>query len=376
MEAVVADLANGLVDEGHQVYLVGAGKPGTKAELVAVWNRIVPEQLGAPYPELMHALAARRAIQRLAADVGLDVVHEHTFAGPLNAPVYAGLGLPTVVTVHGPIDGDMLRFYSTLGTDVYLVAISHRQRNLATELNWVATVHNALHLDSWPFRTDKEDFALFLGRFHPHKAPHVALEAAHAAGLPLVLAGKCAEPIEKQYFEREVAPRLTATDRVFGVADAAAKRDLLSRARCLLFPVQWEEPFGMVMIEAMACGTPVVALRAGAVPEVIEPGVTGLICEKPDGLPAALREVTRIDPAACRARVAREFSAGEMARGYAQAYRDALEAQAARRAVEPVAHQHGAGPRSRVALTDAPRIVSPAARRPKPAAVRPKAVGP
>ena len=376
VEAVVADLADGLVDEGHQVYLIGAGKPGTKAELVAVWNRTVPEQLGAPYPEIMHALAARRAVQRLAIDGGLDVVHEHTFAGPLNAPIYAGLGLATVVTVHGPIDGGMHRFYSGLGTDVHLVAISHRQRILATELNWIATVHNALSLDSWPFRTDKEDFALFLGRFHPDKAPHVALDAAHAAGLPLVLAGKCAEPLEKEYFEREVAPRLTATDRVFGVADAAAKRDLLSRARCLLFPVQWEEPFGMVMIEAMACGTPVVALRAGAVPEVVEPGVTGLVCAKPDELPAALREVVRIDPAACRARVAREFSAEEMARGYAQAYWDALEAQAARRAVEPVAHQHGTGPRSRVTLTEAPRIVSPAARRPKPAAIRPKAVGP
>ncbi len=411
VESVVADLADGLVEEGHRVFLIGAGKPGTRAEFIPIWDRIVPERLGEPYPEVMHAIAARRAVQRLAAEVGLDVVHEHTFAGPLNAPVYQGLGLPTVVTVHGPVQGDPYRYYAELGTDVYLVAISQRQRTLAPELNWVGTVHNALRLDTWPFRTRKEDFALFLGRFHPEKAPHVALDAAHAAGVPLILAGKCAEPLEKQYFEDEIRPRLTGADQVFGVADATAKRDLLSRARCLLFPVQWEEPFGMVMIEAMACGTPVVALRAGAVPEVVQHGVTGLICDTPAELPAALREVTRLNPAACRARVAREFSAQEMARGYERAYLAALathqaaEALDARRAVAALdarltvdaLDQHRtiepatrpvAG-RSRATLADlaelsprqleprgTPRLASTAARRAKPPAVRPEAVGP
>jgi len=345
VEAVVADLADGLVEQGHQVFLIGAGKPGTAAEFIPVWDRIVPERLGEPYPEVMHAIAARRAVERLNADVGLDVVHENTLSGPLNAPVYAHLGLPTVVTVHGPVDGEMFRYYRELGTDVSLVAISHRQRVLAAELNWVGTVHNALRLDTWPFQEQKEDFALFLGRFHPDKAPHLALDAAHAAGLPLVLAGKCAEPIEKQYFDREVTPRLRDTDTVFGVADATAKRDLLSRARCLLFPVQWEEPFGMVMIEAMACGTPVVGLRCGAVPEVVQHGVTGLICDTPEELPAALAEVTRIDPAACRKHVAEEFSAQELARGYERAYWAALTSHRTR------THQ-GSALRSRVRLAD------------------------
>jgi glycosyltransferase involved in cell wall biosynthesis len=349
VEAVVADLADGLVEQGHQVYLVGAGKPGTAATFVPVWDSIVPERLGEPYPEVMHAIASRRAVQRLADEVGLDVVHENTLSGPLNAAVYANLGLPTVVTVHGPVDGEMFRYYRELGTDVALVAISHRQRVLAAELNWVGTVHNALRLDTWPFQAEKEDFALFLGRFHPDKAPHVALDAAHAAGLPLVLAGKCAEPIEKQYFDREVRPRLTDQDQVFGVADATAKRDLLSRARCLLFPVQWEEPFGMVMIEAMACGTPVVALRCGAVPEVVQHGVTGLICDSPDELPQALAEATRIDPAACRKHVAEEFSARELARGYERAYWTALTRHRTR---ESATRQNSGALRSRVTLAD------------------------
>jgi glycosyltransferase involved in cell wall biosynthesis len=349
VEAVVADLADGLVEQGHQVFLIGAGKPGTAATFLPVWDRIVPERLGEPYPEVMHAVAVRRAVERLHAEIGLDVVHENTLSGPLNAPVYAGLGLPTVVTVHGPVDGEMHRYYRELGTDVALVAISHRQRLLAAELNWIGTVHNALRLETWPFRPDKEDFALFLGRFHPHKAPHLALEAAHAAGLPMVLAGKCAEPLEKQYFDKEVKPRLTDADVVFGVADATAKRDLLSRARCLLFPVQWEEPFGMVMIEAMACGTPVVALRCGAVPEVVQHGVTGLICDTPEELPAALAEVKGIDPVACRQHVAQEFSSQELARGYVRAYRAALAGHRSH------ARATNAGPgalRSRVTLAD------------------------
>nr|WP_275895897.1 MULTISPECIES: glycosyltransferase [Amycolatopsis] len=276
----------------------------------------------------MHAIAARRAVQRLAATEGVDVVHDHSLAGPLNAPAY---GVPTVATVHGPVGEDMARYYAELGDDVHLVAISNRQRELAPDLNWIGTVHNALRLADWPFESEKDDYALFLGRFHPDKAPHLALEAAHRAGLRLVLAGKCAEPIEKEYFEREVRPRLTENDHVFGVADATAKRELLAKARCLLFPIQWEEPFGMVMIEAMACGTPVVALRSGAVPEVVVDGVTGLVRDDPADLAQALRDVRHLDPAKCRAHVAEHFDIGGLGAGYEAAYRRAVEVSRLRR---------------------------------------------
>lgn len=324
VEAVVADLANALVARGHSVTLLGAGEPGTAARFAPVWERTVPERLGEPFPEVAYAASARRELERLAKTEGLDVVHDHTLAGPLNAPGLAALGLPTVVTVHGPVDDDLHRYYRALGRDVHLVAISDRQRALAPDLNWTATVHNALRVQDWPFRSHKEDYALFLGRFHPDKAPHLALEAAHAAGVPLVLAGKCAEPIEQEYFEREVRPRLTDRDHVFGVADATEKRKLLANARCLLFPIQWEEPFGMVMIEAMACGTPVVALRSGAVPEVVVDGVTGLVRDHPDELVEALHEVRGLDPAACRAHVAEHFDVDGLGAGYEAAYHKAL----------------------------------------------------
>jgi glycosyltransferase involved in cell wall biosynthesis len=229
-----------------------------------------------------------------------------------------------VVTVHGPIDDDLHPYYRHLGDQVGLIAISDRQRELAPDLNWVGRVHNSLRIDDWPFRATKGDYALFLGRYAPYKGAHLALDAAHAVGLPLVLAGKCDEPSEKAYFEQYVRPRLTPNDHVFGQADASDKRKLLAGARCVLFPIRWEEPFGMVMIEAMACGTPVVALRGGAVPEVIADGVTGFICDHPDELPAAIEKVGTLDPAACRRHVAAHFGVGPFGSGYERIYREVI----------------------------------------------------
>ncbi|WP_228566770.1 glycosyltransferase family 4 protein [Nocardia sp. SYP-A9097] len=328
VEAVVADLVDALVARGHQVTLLGAGVNGTSGRLIPLWDRIQADRLGDPFPEVVHALKVRRALERLT---GLDVVHDHTFAGALNTPVYRDLGLPTVVTVHGPVDGDPYLYYSELGEEAHLVAISDRQRELAPDLNWVGRVHNALCVDDWPFRVEKDDYALFLGRFTEDKAPHLALEAAHAADIPLVLAGKCAEPPELRYFDSAVRPLLTERDRMFGMADAVAKRELLAGARCLLFPVQWEEPFGMVMIEAMVCGTPVVALRGGAVAEVIVDGITGRICDDPAELATAVKEVQTYDPFAMRAHVAERFGADTLGRGYEEIYRRVVRGYRPRR---------------------------------------------
>ena len=315
VEVIVADLVDALVDRGHYVVLIGAGRNGTRAqEYIATFDEPRPAQLGEPLPEVLHA--AR--VGQLLCDVGVDLVHDHTLAGPLLA---AGRLVPTLVTAHGPVSGDAGCYYRALRGSISLVGISDAQRRAAPDLPWVATVYNAVRVESFPFRRDKDDFALFLGRFHPDKAPHLAIDAARAAGLPIVLAGKCSEPIEHEYFARMVGPRLGSDVTVFGLADAQAKRDLLSRARCLLFPICWEEPFGVVMIEAMACGTPIVALRRGSVPEVIEHGRTGIVVDDAEALPDAIEQARRVDPVECR-RVAKVcFDVPTMASRYEAVYR-------------------------------------------------------
>ncbi|MGH9082389.1 MAG: glycosyltransferase family 4 protein [Acidimicrobiales bacterium] len=320
VEAVVADLVDALVDRGHEVVLVGAGRRGTRAQhFHATYQDPPGDQLGDPLPEVLHA--ARTA--RFLDGVDVDLVHDHTLAGPLMA---RGRRRPTVVTVHGPVNGEPGDYYRALDGTAGLIAISDAQRSSAPDLAWVGTVHNALRVGTFPFRRDKEDFALFLGRFSPDKGAHLAIDAARQAGLRLVLAGKCAEPIEHEYFARQIAPRLGADTTMFGTADAREKRDLLARAACLLAPVCWEEPFGLVMIEAMACGTPVVALRRGAVPEVVVHGITGMVVDDPAGLPAAIHAARALDPAACRSHVERHFSVEAMAGGYERAYRHLLGA--------------------------------------------------
>ena len=210
-EVVVADLADALVKRGHDVTVLGAGEPRTSARLIPVWERTLADRLGEPYPEIMHALKVRRVIERIATTDGVDIVHDHTFAGPLNTPAYSAVGIPMVVTVHGPIDDDLYPYYRVLGDEVGLIAISDRQRELAPDLNWVDRVHNALRIDEWPFRADKGDYALFLGRYAPYKGAHLALCAAHQAGIPLVLAGKCNEPPEQAYFSRFLMVRSSAS---------------------------------------------------------------------------------------------------------------------------------------------------------------------
>jgi glycosyltransferase involved in cell wall biosynthesis len=327
VEAVVAQLTDALTARGHRVTLLGAGRPGTTGRFIKVWDDILAERLGEPFPEVLHALKVRRIITELARTEHIDIVHDHTFAGPLNAPMFSALGIPTIVTVHGPVDGEPQEYYRELGDSAQLIAISDRQRALAPDLNWIGRVHNAVRPIEFPLQTKKQDFALFLGRYAPYKGPDLALHAAHAANIPLVLAAKMNEQPEKDYFNSAVRPLLTDRDCVFGEADAVAKRLLLSSARCLLFPIRWEEPFGIVMIEAMACGTPVVALRGGAVEEVLEDGVTGIICDDPAELPAAIAEVGKIDPLACRRRVMERFSVGHLGVGYENAYYAALESR-------------------------------------------------
>jgi glycosyltransferase involved in cell wall biosynthesis len=318
VENMCADLVDGLVDRGHEVTLIGAGPAGTRAgRYLTTYAEPPSGRLGEPLPEVLHAAA----VARILAGLDVDLVHDHTLAGPLSA---RGRGVPTVVTMHGPVAGEPGEFYRQLGATVSLVAISAAQRRAAPDLAWRGTVHNAIDATSFPYRAGKEEWVLFLGRLHPDKGVHLAIDAARAAGLPIVVAGKCSEPGELEYYRTFIEPRLGPDVTIFGIADAAAKRELLARAAALVFPIQWEEPFGMVMIEAMACGTPVVALRRGAVPEIVVDGITGILCDAPAELPAAITAARKLSAAACRVHVENCFDAATMVRGYESVYREVL----------------------------------------------------
>lgn len=315
IEAMCTCLVDRLVDRGHEVTLVGVGRNGTAA------TRFVPtsdvpqgERIGQGLPEVVHAAA----LPDILSEVDADVVHDHSLAGPLLA---RGRDVPTVVTAHGPVVGEMGRYYRRLGDSVHMVAISKAQRIMAADLNWVGTVHNAVSVDSFPFRRDKEDFALFLGRVTPDKGIPQAIAAARDAGLPLRIAAKCREPEERDYFREVVEPLLGGDVEWLGEVDHAEKLRLLAAARCLLFPIQWDEPFGMVMVEALTCGTPVVALRRGSVPEVVAHGETGFVCDDHDALVAALHRVGELSPDRCRAEAERRFDVRSMAARYEYVYR-------------------------------------------------------
>jgi glycosyltransferase involved in cell wall biosynthesis len=313
IESLVADLIDALIGRGHSVFLVGPGTNGTKAEFLRTYEEAMSERIGEAIPEVVHAACVERHLSQL----DVNVIHDHSLAGPLTADSRRP---PTVVTAHGPVVGEIGTYYRNLSRDIHLVAISDAQRRLCPELNWAGMVHNALNVAQYTFRPDKGDHVLFLGRFSPDKGAHLAIDAARAAGRPIILAGKLQEEHEHAYFDQEVRPRLGEDAEFLGEADLAAKQELYGSAHCLVFPIQWEEPFGMVMIEAMACGTPVVALRCGAVPEVVVDGVTGFIRDEPEELPAAIDAVTGLDPGACRRHVEEHFDAATMAAGYEQIY--------------------------------------------------------
>jgi glycosyltransferase involved in cell wall biosynthesis len=257
--------------------------------------------------EAIHALEIPAAAERFRA----DVVHDHTLLGPLVAPG----GVIHVTTAHGPASGDLGEYYSRISGRTNLVAISESQRRSMPHARWARTIHNAIDVHSFPYQPDKGDFALYLGRVCPDKGADVAARAARLAGVPLVIAGRVEEEAERRYVEEELSPLLGNGIELVGEADSDDKRELLADARALLLPLRWEEPFGLVMVEALACGTPVIAYRRGAAPEIIEPGVNGALVDDVEQMGDALRDLD-VSAQVCRASVERRFHVDRMVDDY------------------------------------------------------------
>jgi glycosyltransferase involved in cell wall biosynthesis len=319
IEWIVWLLAEGLHARGHDVTLFASGDSRTAAELSAVFEHAPSELIGRTLPELEHVLSC---LDRAAE---FDVINDHT--GPLGAGLGGLVGTPVVHTVHGPLDGELGTVYESLAKvapQVGLISISLNQRRPKPDLYWVANIPNALDLEHYPCKPHVGEYLLFLGRMNHEKGAHRAVAVAMELGVPLKLAGKMREPREQEYFAEFVEPHLDDGIEYLGEVNHGTKVELLQNARATLFPIDWEEPFGLVMIESMACGTPVIATRHGAVPEVIEDGRSGIIVDDWRDIPAALERVDELDPVECRQYAEERFAPGRMVADYEQAYRAAI----------------------------------------------------
>ncbi len=324
-ERVVATLTDELVRRGHDVTLFASGDSQTRARLVPVvdkslWHHDPPFRDFVPFWTLVLAKLARE-IDRF------DVIHSHL--DHHGYPIARLAPCPVVTTLHGRLDVPALELLHQEVTDVPLVSISDAQRRPAPRANWVATVYHGIPLDEFTFNPRRGDYLAFLGRISPDKGVEVAIRVARRAGMPIKIAARKPLPYKQdpdvrrdwEYYTRSVEPLLQGRQvELIGQVDAAEKDEFLHNAAALLFPIRWPEPFGLVMIEALACGTPVLALRNGSVPEVLEHGVTGFICDDEDELVQAVGRIGEIDRARCRAEAERRFSPAAMAERYEQVY--------------------------------------------------------
>jgi len=317
-ERVVHVLTEELVRRGHDVTLFASGDSQTSAKLFPCCERglrldpTVRDQIA-------YALIEMGEVYARASE--FDLIHNHN---DYLAFSFSRLSTtPTVTTTHGRLDlPEVQRIYGYY-REQRLVSISHNQRTWLPKANWVGTVHNAIDIANYHFRPEPGDYLVFLGRISPEKRPDRAIEIARDVGMRLIIAAKV-DPTDRDYYEVAIAPLIRANRGLveyIGEVTEAEKDELLGGAWAYLFPIDWPEPFGLTMAEAMATGTPVIATRCGSVPEVVEDGVTGFVCSTMAGMVEAVSRVGELDRRACRERVERLFSPAAMAAGYEEVYR-------------------------------------------------------
>jgi glycosyltransferase involved in cell wall biosynthesis len=319
VESVIDALTEALVRRGHAVTLFCAPGSESSADVVALLGATHPDEIERSLYEADHVA---RAFEQVDGGGGerFDLVHDH--CGFTSLAMADRLRTPLLHTLHGAFTPDTAAFYARHGHKAGLIAISRAQLGGAPPgLHPMAVIPNPIAVESWPLREQKDDFLLWVGRMTPSKGPHRAIEAARLAGRRLVLAG-IVQPGQQAFFEREVAPHIDGeTVRFLGEVAGARKRSLFSRASGLLMPIRWEEPFGMVMIEALACGTPVIAFAEGAAPELIVDGRTGFVVEGEAAMAAAIPRLAEISPSECRDWVVEHCDVDAVAASYEQAYR-------------------------------------------------------
>ncbi len=320
IERVVNYLTEELVHQGHEVTLFASGDSLTTADLVAVVDRslrLSEQEHDAPVWHMRQLMEVIRMANKF------DIIHFHTDYS--HFPVCRLMNTPHVTTLHGRLDMPSLQIMFDEFKDMPVVSISDAQRRPLLNAGYVATVYNGTPKDRYLFNPHPGDYLAFLGRYCVEKGPVAAIQIANRVGMPLKMAAKV-DRVDRDYFTTEVQPHLDDRQiKHIGEVDDKEKVQLLSGARALLFPIDWPEPFGLVMIEAMACGTPVIAFRRGSVEEVIKDGVTGYIVDSVDEAVAALKQIDRIDRLACRKHFEKHFSTQRMTEQYLQVYSQLMQ---------------------------------------------------
>ncbi len=304
IELIVDELAQGFQAAGHEVVLFATGDSHSAVPTKWVLEQAEGVRIGMAVPELRHVMHAYEAVQ------GYDVVHDHTVFGPVYAERFPDLKV--VTTIHGPFNDELTDIYRRMSERVPIIAISHDQRRHVPDIPIARVIHHGLDPGAFPVGEGDGGYFLFLGRMAPEKGAHRAVEAAWKAGARLLLAAKMREPWEFDYFENYVQPYLNEDIRYLGEVPHEEKLRLLAGARGLLNPIQWAEPFGLVMVEALACGTPVLAFPEGAAPEIVEDGKTGFLCEDVAEMAERIGQVDGLDRSACRAKVEDYFCTTRM----------------------------------------------------------------
>jgi glycosyltransferase involved in cell wall biosynthesis len=316
IELVIDELARGLVAAGHDVTLFTTGDSTCPVPRRFVLDHAEGMRIGMAVPELRHVLHAYEEVH------DHQVVHDHTVMGPFHSANYPDL--PVVTTIHGPFNDELTDLYRALSPRVPIIAISHSQRRSAPDVPIARVIHHGLDASRFAVGDGSGDsegeYLLFLGRMAPDKGAHRAIAVARKAGYRILLAAKMREAWEHQYFDEQVKPLLGPDAIYLGEVAHARKLELLAGARALLFPIRWEEPFGMVMLEAMACGTPVLSFPEGAAPEVVDDGRTGFLCADESAMVEALAHIGDIDRAECRRAVEGYFSTERMVAEHIELY--------------------------------------------------------
>jgi glycosyltransferase involved in cell wall biosynthesis len=323
-ERVVATLCDALVELGHDVTLFAAGDAHTRARLVPVRERSIRLDPAPLKSDVAAHLAMLHEVRGRAWQ--FDILHFHVDL--LHFPMFEDQAHKTVTTLHGRLDLTDLEAAYGRWPQYGLVSISDHQRTPLPFLNWLATVSHGLPVEQFAFRArPRSGYLAFIGRFSPEKRPDVAIAVARRAGIPLKIAAKI-DRVDREYFETRIEPLLDhpLIDYIGEIGDHE-KSEFFGNARALLFPIAWPEPFGLVMIEAMACGTPVIAWNCGSVPEVIDHGVTGYIVDSEDEALAALSKIERLNRHTVRAVFEQRFGARAMARSYLDVYARLLKSR-------------------------------------------------